>query len=1162
MSSFGGSPRTSPRGSSRGSAGSKLSSGVLTPRSRLSKTNAVSAQVIIDVMRCLDESKVANIRRCFMKHDNHAVDRYEFVRIMMDNLENFMERREAMYETVDRKEEEGKKVTNFDLVSNLRELFDEIDINGDQYVEWDEFTAFIVEKAGLTNHIGLDALTRFEEILKEPALRTTLTMPIEEVFYLQPLDCIGFYVEKEVSTEGLMAGNQGGPSIKLYNVDDLSVLANLRSTDVKGSPTAFEYVGKKLEYQSSSVQGKLAVSCTDSSIVMWSLDQNKLHPFQVTSRFPTPHTQCGLLWDHRYSLLYSASIAGLVHAWDVEKKTEVSCMYGHSDMVMNLCDMKALESISSCSLDRTICVWDLHTGARRQHMEGHQKGVLSLTYNNDYKLLLSAGFDHDAMVWSPFSPTVIFKLKGHKTSLVGIDSIEGTNQVVTADADGVYKIWDLRNFQCVQSFSSELDELAELGLDEDMEKKQVTSFCLCQERIEGRQARLIGSTRRLHVFEQGIVNVDTGGADDLPIQVAIFNPVLSSIITAHGRSIKIWNALIGKLEKAFFDITVNGSDITAICLDDRKRKFIVGDHLGDIQVHNYQSGALMKVFDPHASQITSLCYIDELKHVVSVSWDGAIVVHDEDPPDHGVVIRTMDVANTHRGDISCAAVSYNLTLIATGAADKTVRIWDFETGKMEAKLVHDHEINEIIFLPPYPLIAVADSAGLVWLYGVRGSKFKYHCAMNFHHFFKHEDSNSYMSNQNREDGKKAYGKGSKKHRRLSAQESRTLTPVLCLQWDGDVRLYTGGDRGQVACWNFDQVIKELGVEPFYKKNSEAAVQNPHHVQAKKKNVYSPDIPESVANMEWSVPAHSDSVSCLQFVNDPPSLLSSSHDHTVRIWGIEGAMKSKRIGSLLQELRGDMRHPQWHFPIDVESIENRRKERTNDIVKANEEHAAGVSKRRRRSVSRRKAKSPKKNKKKQLSPKAPGASAAQKSYESKFSESSALTEEEQEGVKRSREHRKEKNETFSSERLNSPAGKRLEELKPGGEDGQDNMRPVSPASASEEEVDFDEIGFQEFRREWTSTGRGVGGEDETSKDAEELSEANKRRAAANSRFSMASTKAIRSRANRRTKIAASRLDAAIQATREPDQPDLRNQRGVGNERRGMKQLEERLKRYGL
>ena len=191
--------------------------------------------------------------------------------------------------------------------------------------------------------------------------------------------------------------------------------------------------------------------------------------------------------------------------------------------------------------------------------------------------------------------------------------------------------------------------------------------------------------------------MDTGGADDLPIQSAIYNDVLSSIITAHGRSVKIWNALIGKLEKAFFDLTVNGSDITAVVLDNRKRKFILGDHLGDIQIHNYQSGALMKVFDPHASQITSLKYIDELKYVVSVSWDGAIVVHDEDPPDHGVVVRTMDVANTHRGDISCAAASYNLTLIATGAADKTVRIWDSETGKIEAKLEFEHEINEIVF---------------------------------------------------------------------------------------------------------------------------------------------------------------------------------------------------------------------------------------------------------------------------------------------------------------------------------------------------------------------------------------------------------------------------------------------------------------------------------
>ncbi len=821
------SPNISPRGSvedirarSRANTMSpfeELKWGNLSPRTRLSKNNALSAQIIIDVMRCLDEAKVANIRRYFMKHDNHAVNINEFVRIMLKNLDNFQEKRNAMYDAVNKKDEEDEEISTFDLVSNLRELFDEIDINGDKYVEWDEFTAFIVEKASLTNYIGLNALTRFEEILKDPGMKTTQTQPIENAYFLQPLDCVAFYVEKEVKSESLFSadGNAGGACIKLYNVEDLTELASLRNKDIRGAPTAYAYVGDNLTHHSSSVQGKLAVSCTDSSIVLWSLDQNKLHPFQVTARFPTPHTQCGLLWEPRYKLLYSASVAGLVHAWDVERKKEITCMYGHNDMVMNLCDMNQLEAISSCSMDRNICVWDLHTGARRQKMEGHQKGVLSLTYNDDFKLLLSAGFEHDANVWSPFSPTVIFKLKGHKNSLVNIDSIEGTNQVVTADTDGTYKIWDLRNFQCVQTFSAEIDEVADLGLEEDGDISQLTSFSLCQSRVESRVARLIGSTRRLHVFEQGIVNVDTGGADDLPIQTAIYNDVLSSIITTHGRSVKIWNALIGKLEKAYFDLTVNGSDITAVVLDNRKRKFIIGDHLGDIQIHNYQSGALMKVFDPHASQITSLKYIDELKYVISVSWDGAIVVHDEDPPDHGVVVRTMDVAHTHRGDISCAAVSYNLTLIATGAADKTVRIWDTETGKIEAKLVFEHEINEIVFLHPYPLAVIADSAGIVWVYGVRGSVFKYHCPLHFCHFYKHEGENDYMAGESDDSAfmQNKQAVSSKVKRRFSLEEHRTLTPVLCLDWDNESKLYTGGDRGQVACWDFTDVIKALHVAP-------------------------------------------------------------------------------------------------------------------------------------------------------------------------------------------------------------------------------------------------------------------------------------------------------------------------------------------------------------
>ena len=126
---------------------------------------------------------------------------------------------------------------------------------------------------------------------------------------------------------------------------------------------AYAYVGPNLTHHSSSVQGKLAVSCTGSSIVLWSLIRISA-PVSSKRALSNATYTVQFLWEPRYKLLYSASVAGLVHAWDVDTKKEITCMYGHTDMVMNLCDMRQLEAVSSCSMDTKICVWDLHTGAR------------------------------------------------------------------------------------------------------------------------------------------------------------------------------------------------------------------------------------------------------------------------------------------------------------------------------------------------------------------------------------------------------------------------------------------------------------------------------------------------------------------------------------------------------------------------------------------------------------------------------------------------------------------------------------------------------------------------------------------------------------------------------------------------------------------------------
>ncbi len=51
----------------------------------------------------------------------------------------------------------------------------------------------------------------------------------------------------------------------------------------------------------------------------------------------------------------------------------------------------------------------------------------------------------------------IFLLRGHNHPLVGVKCLPDTPQIVTADTSGMVKVWDVRNFLCVQTFNAPLD---------------------------------------------------------------------------------------------------------------------------------------------------------------------------------------------------------------------------------------------------------------------------------------------------------------------------------------------------------------------------------------------------------------------------------------------------------------------------------------------------------------------------------------------------------------------------------------------------------------------------------------------------------------------------------------------------------------------------------
>lgn len=122
---------------------------------------------------------------------------------------------------------------------------------------------------------------------------------------------------------------------------------------------------------------------------------------------------------------------------------------------MQVLSIDHLGVLASASLDTKISIWDTYLSRERLKLTGHNKGVFSLSYNSDYRLLVSGGFDHDVFVWSPFVNTLLCKLPGHTAPLVSVCCVEDSPKLISSDTTGIIKLWDLRNFQCVQTFTTE-----------------------------------------------------------------------------------------------------------------------------------------------------------------------------------------------------------------------------------------------------------------------------------------------------------------------------------------------------------------------------------------------------------------------------------------------------------------------------------------------------------------------------------------------------------------------------------------------------------------------------------------------------------------------------------------------------------------------------------
>ena len=525
-------------------------------RTKFKQDEEIATRVMMEV----DAGRLEELKAEFTKQDD-GLSLEEFVKVM-----GKFQAKSADY------------AAELHRISELVELFDQVDINGDGTMEWDEFSSFVIDSSTDRDGFRVDNIKEYKHMALPCSHHSSFKRAIEHVAYMPELDKI-IVSEDGSSTPQILDGT---------------------TYDKVGSLCGHAGMVHRAIYLHGRGDGSYIVTCANDSTLGFFEPER----YAMCQRLPTAEVQMSLGYTGPdVDKLFSGGVDGVVNVWHPETLENLGKLSSHKGIVMDLHYVNNMDMMASAALDGKICLWDVYTGVLRRSLTGHTKGVFSLSHSEDYRFIVSAGFEHEPVVWNPYVKNVICRLSGHTASLIGVHVVENSPQIISADSVGLVKIWDVRNFSCVQTLT--LHQGASLGnsghAGPATKKTELTALG-----YDANHKRIVLGTHRLHVFDYE-QQLDPFISDKLLTIQVIFNRNSLLLITATEASVKLWDAESGRIIKVYRNLSK--SQITAAALHPRQRKFCIGDHDGQVLVYNVANGNFMQVIlcETNLSNLACLC---------------------------------------------------------------------------------------------------------------------------------------------------------------------------------------------------------------------------------------------------------------------------------------------------------------------------------------------------------------------------------------------------------------------------------------------------------------------------------------------------------------------------------------------------------------------------
>jgi WD40 repeat protein len=876
-------------------------------------------RAVTDVMNRLDVRTIHKLENDFVKSgdEGDGLNVYEFCECMIKHLDLLSGKEDKLH-----------------IVSLLTEMFNQIDVDGDGSMEWEEFTAFVIQSGLMATQGGAGGQAN-----EASDLQFVRDKYEDKVVHGKEIRIIEFFP----GLNHFLVASEKADHVKMFDHNSTYV----RTLQIPEDPQRLAKI-VVLDTEYCHEENVLAVAASDFSITLWDMRKGRLgkNEPKILRTLKAPTSQVSMVWCHNHRTLFTAGVNLEIIAWNVKTQSVLGKLVAHKDMIMHVICIEELDMIVSAGLDKMIHLYGIPEMAHFGSCKGHRKGVRRICYGHN--MLFSCGFEYTVRAWEidlneagkRFAEgKQVMTLKGHTVMLLDVQCVPSEQpMVVSCDVNGNFKVWDVGTFA---TFSGEGIELQEFTPGNSL-TCPIRCFFLSSKctsgPIPGSESNpepmkaictLVAAANEIVRFS--MVSIQSKSV--LTPKLVLYNHSTLQFFSVSGPDVHMWDASHGGKVHSFWDIFGNSKYITSMTFDNRKRKFIAGSEDGRVVVFNSVSGEKMKYGHPHKAEVTGVTYCGQCRCIISSSSDGRLVVLDENVDEELQSLRVVKKA--HLRGIYCSEYCEQYGLIATGSSDGTLRVWNFVDLKLQVECVgHMAQICAATFVVPYNVLISVDCAGNI---------------LGWHLPF-----------DRRIPGDRGI---------IYPTTSFSLTGVpktsvfTCFQWHDFSDPKTSDnqtDFRRVAAVSDDRgMVTEFDLTAALTKMKAVAVENipiddPQYNPYLKFSAYkflSPKIPKeqieqaltggSVNHIDLEplrrFKANSDAIQYLTFVDKPPMLATASFDDKIKLFSEAIGDDDDPLGEMcLKPLeKGDI-EPEWLVPLEGNNLGERQRKDAQTLLNAAEQ----------------------------------------------------------------------------------------------------------------------------------------------------------------------------------------------------------------------------------